>query len=903
MLTFRSLLKASASLILATGPLAAHAQDSSATAAAPQAAQNGDSQGTDGQGEEIVVNGTYARSLAAGIETKRRAAYGVDSISSTDIGKFPTQNVAEALQLVPGVAITRPRGEGLYVSVRGLGPQFQNTLMNGRTIALNDLIENGGAAGRQFRFEMLPAEFTSSIDVVKTPTADMSEGALGGNIDVKTFHPLEVGNKTTINMRGTYTSQTDKVRPNVTVLTSAKNSDGTFGILAGAQYWAKSVRNDRFMNFGWLLDRYVDPSDPNAPKRGGAPTGLYSPTRTRPTVETEDRKRISGIVSAQWAPTTELQTTLDIVATRLDVAYDEFGLDIYPDDNNVTIGNVKQLPTVLQPGYTVVGDTITKATINNVRFMGTREYSLNRHDLITIGLKQVWNPDRWHVSANVNWSAAHSYHPDYRTGTVRSRAYFIAPLTYDASGGYQSIPTFTTPVDVTNPANYKLFEFNIAPKNSKDWDFYSRADVAHDFDGFLSKLAAGGEYHWRKRDYFRRDYLINTATNQPLTSLGAGAYQQMPYGDFLSGVSGNAFRNWLVPVTQAYVGDFFTPAIQAQPLTNGDLRSSFVVTEKIAAAYVRADYQFDAGQVPVSGNIGVRYVHTDQVASGTLTSGSTPTPVSYPKTFNDVLPSFNLRADLTPKLVGRLAASRVLTRPNVTDTAPRITVSTDAPTASGGNPQLVPFLATQFDGSLEWYFAPSGMLSGAIFYKAMDNYITQSNTLIDIPNRGTVRLSTSVNGGDAKVYGAEAAYSQVFTFLPAPFDGFGVQGSYTHTEVKADYMAGSRLIKDQLIGLSKNSFNLVGFYDKGPLSARLSYVWRDKYLSSTGSTVQAPTYVAAFGSLDGQLSVRAADNLTLSLEGINIAGAHQDTYNDNDLRFGEINYYGRTILLGIRAEF
>ena len=566
MLTFRSLLKASVSLILVTGPLIAHAQEGTTTTAAAAGPQASDA-GT--EGEDIVVNGTYARSLAAGIETKRRAAYGVDSISSTDIGKFPTQNVAEALQLVPGVAITRPRGEGLYVSVRGLGPQFQNTLMNGRTIALNDLIENGGAAGRQFRFEMLPAEFTSSIDVVKTPTADMSEGALGGNIDVKTFRPLEVGNKTTVNMRGTYTTQTKDVRPNVTVLTSAKNSDGTFGILAGAQYWGKTVRNDRFMNFGWLLNRYTSAAT------GGIPSGLYSPTRTRPTVETEDRKRISGIVSAQWQPTPELQTTLDVVATRLDVAYDEFGLDIYPDDGGTAGGP----PAQIQPGYTVVGDTITKATINNVRFMGTREYSLNRHDLLTIGLKQAWNPDRWHVTANVNWSAAHSYHPDYRTGTVRSRAYFVAPLTYDASGGYQTMPTFTTPVDVTNPANYKLFQFNIAPKDSKDWDFYSRLDVAHDFDGFLSKLAVGGEYHWRKRDYFRRDYLIDTATNQPLTNLGAGAYQQLPYDDFLKGVGGNGFRNWLVPVTQAYVGDFFTPAIQAQPINNADRRSSFVVSE------------------------------------------------------------------------------------------------------------------------------------------------------------------------------------------------------------------------------------------------------------------------------------------------------------------------------------
>lgn len=614
------------------------------------------------------------------------------------------------------------------------------------------------------------------------------------------------------------------------------------------------------MNFGWLLNRYTDAA------RGGAPAGLYSPTRTRPTVETEDRKRISGIVSAQWAPTTELETTLDVVATRLDVAYDEFGLDIYPDDVNVTIGGVKQLPTVLQPGYTVIGDTITKATINNARFMASREYSLNRHDLLTIGLKQAWNPDRWHVTANVNWSAAHSYHPDYRTGTVRSRAYFIAPLTYDASGGYQSMPTFTTPVDVTNPANYKLFQFNIAPKDSKDWDFYSRLDIAHDFDGFLSKLAAGGEYHWRKRDYFRRDYLIDTGTNQPLTNYGAGAYQQLPYDDFWR--ASTAMRS-----APGWCRRRPPMSATSSPPPLPPSRCRWGIVARPSSSAKRSPPPMSAPiislmpAVPVSGNLGVRYVHTDQVASGTLTAGNVATPVSYPKTFNNVLPSFNLRADLTPKLVGRLAASRVLTRPNVTDTAPRITVSTDAPTASGGNPQLVPFLATQFDGSLEWYFAPSGMLSGAVFYKAMDDYITQSNTEIAIPGRGIVRLSSSVNGGNAKVYGAEAAYSQVFTFLPAPFDGFGVQGSYTHTEVKADYTAGSRTIKDQLIGLSKNSFNLVGFYDKGPLSARLSYVWRDKYLSSTGSTVQAPTYVAAFGSLDGQLSVRAADNLTLTTGG------------------------------------
>jgi iron complex outermembrane receptor protein len=836
-----------------------------------------------GQDGEIVVTGSYARSIAAATEAKRKAAYGLDSIASTDIGKFPAQNVAEALQVVPGVAITRPRGEGLYVSVRGLGPQFQNTLVNGRTVALNDLIENGGANGRQFRFEMLPAEFVSSIDVVKTPTPDMNEGALGGNIDVKTFHPLDIGTRTTLNSRYTFTAQTHRVEPNATLLTSYRSPDETFGILAGAQYWGKQVRNDRFINFGWNTNLL------------GSASGLYTPTRTRPTVETEDRKRLSGIVSAQWQPTPALRTTLDVIATRLDVAYDEFGIDIYPDDpgTSVVAGSQK-----------VVGNTVVGATINNARFMASREYSLNRHDLLTLALRQSFDQGRWHASADGSWSTAHSYHPSNAEGTVRSRAQFIAPLTYDASGGYTVLPTLTTTRNLSDPANYAVTTFNIAPKNSKDWDAYARADLGYDVgDGLLRRLAAGGEYHWRKRDYRRRDYLIDTVKGQPLSVLGSGAYQQLPYDDFLAGVSGNGPRTWLVPVTKAYYDALFTPAIANAALLPADRRSSFVTSEKIAAAYIRADYGVMLGSVEVTGNIGARYVHTDQVASGTLTTGGNPQAVSYPKSFDDVLPSFNLRAELTPQLVARLAASRVLTRPNITDTAPRITVSTDAATASGGNPQLNPFLATQFDGSLEWYFNRRGALTGAVFYKNLDDYITAQNVNIDIPSRGTVLLSTSVNGGKAKVYGVEAAYNQVFTFLPKPLDGLGIQASYTHTSVEANYTAGNRVLRNEMLGLSKQSYNLVGFYDYGPVSARLSYVWRDKYLSGTGSTTQAPTFTAPFGSLDGNLSLRVTPQLMFSVEGINLAGARAYTYNDDTLRFGEINYYGRTILFGARAEF
>ena len=204
---------------------------------------------------------------------------------------------------------------------------------------------------------------------------------------------------------------------------------------------------------------------------------------------------------------------------------------------------------------------------------------------------------------------------------------------------------------------------------------------------------------------------------------------------------------------------------------------------------------------------------------------------------------------------------------------------------------------------MEWYFRSNASLTGAVFYKKMDDYITAQSVNIDIPGRGTVLVSTQVNGGDAKVYGIVAAYNQVFTFLPEPFDGLGFQASYTHTSVRSNYTAGARPIVNQLIGLSKNSYNLVGFYDKGPVSARLSYVWRGRYLASNGSTTQTEAYVAPFGSLDGNLSLRILPKTLVSLEGINLAGAKAYSYNGIKQRYNEIQYYGRTILFGIRTEF
>ncbi len=835
---------------------------------------------------DAIVVTSYGKSLQAAAALKRSAAYGLDAINAEDIGKFPTRNAAEALQLVTGVTIDRQRGAGLYVSVRGLGPQFQYTELNGRSIAVNDLIENGGAKGRQFRFEVLPAELISQIEVVKTPTADMDEGALGGNINIKTFKPFDLGKKAAFSVRETYNDVRKKADPSFSGLGSWTNADNTLGLLASGMYDERHVRNDRLYQVGWNLDKF----------KSVVGSGFYTPSRTRTTIETEHRKLYSGALSGQWKPNGDFQTDVDLLMTRLDVDYDEFGLDIYPDDSTFAT------PQFVAGSQKVVGDTIVAATINNVRWMGSRETSLNRHDLTIFGIKQAWTPGAWSFNAEYGYSRARSYHPDGKA-TTRNRIAFFAPLTYDFSRGYTAIPQLTTPVDYTNPANYVGQAFDYTWKDSRDTDETFRLDGSRVFSGWFTKLAFGAEQHNLNRTYLRRDWVLNDILNVPLTTLGSSFYQPMPYSGFLSDFSGNTPRTWVSPTRDAYYNRLYTPTVAAQPWSAADLRNSFIVDQKIHSAYVRGDFKFDLAGLPVSGNLGVRYAETKQLASGTLTSGSTPVPVGYLKTYDNWLPSLNVKVELRDDLIARFAASRVVNRPNVTDSAPRISVSRDSPTASGGNPDLDPFLADQYDASLEWYPAPTTAVTGAIFVKKMDDYITAQNTTIQVPGRGDILLSASVNGGDAEIKGFEAAYNQSLSFLPGPFDGFGVQASVTLVDSKANYFAGNRQIKDDLVGLSKKSYNLVGYYEKGPISARLGWFWRSRYLTSIGSTTTAQAYVDAYGSLDGSVSYQLTPQYALTLEGSNLTDEIRYVYGKSKDQPMEIYHWGRTVSLTLRGKF
>jgi iron complex outermembrane receptor protein len=235
----------------------------------------------------------------------------------------------------------------------------------------------------------------------------MDEGALGGNINIKTFKPLDVGHKRRLLDPRDLGRRAQEGRSVGLGPAQLDRADETLGLLASGLYDERHVRNDRLYQVGWNLDKFKSVLGrlytPRAPARPSRPSTASS---------------IRALLTGQWRPNGDFQTDVDLLVTRLDVDYDEFGLDIYPDDTTF------QTPAFVAGSQKVVGDTVVGGTINNVRWMASRETSLNRHDLTAFGLKQAWTPGAWSFNAEYAVSRARSYHPDGQA-TKRNRMAFF----------------------------------------------------------------------------------------------------------------------------------------------------------------------------------------------------------------------------------------------------------------------------------------------------------------------------------------------------------------------------------------------------------------------------------------------------------------------------------------------
>jgi len=867
MRVFARALTGVATLAIVSGmSVAAHAQDaqSQAPAADDQAAPE----------QEIVVTGIRA-SLSSAQSIKRNASAIVDSIVADDIGKLPDTNTTEALQRISGIQVSRDRGEGGSVAIRGLTQVL--TTMNGRQIFTAD-------GGRGYNLQDFPSELLAGVDVYKTPTADLIEGGIGGVIDLRTRKPLDLPGLTISgSARVRYNDLVDKFSPLASVLVSDRWNvgDGEMGLILSGSYQERAFRSD-VISAGAPGVR----SDVIAGRSIVTPNGDYEP------LINGTRRRIGLDGTFQWKPTPELEFYAQ-------ASYQEFrSLQQQRGLNNPTNG------IAVEPGSVTTfdgTDDFKSGTFLNlpISTYGVERDTYDKNQQYSIGGR--WGDDRASLTADFTYQKSSNdlYYSELDLKTVVPRA------TLDISGEVPSM--LFDGVDLTNIANYQLGALTRS-ENHYDGDSYAaRLDGDFKIDSpFLSGFKTGVRYQKQSIAFLPIRFFQNPAAGTPASPV-TDLFEPMPFTDYFSGDQGLE-HNYLTAIT-SNLGDDFDAVRQKIGIATKpaiDPLSTYTMSEKTMAGYAEMLFSID-GPLRIDGNVGVRVVKTELNVNGNKRVNGVVSPAVSNTDYVNVLPSANVRFRFTDKLQLRLAASQTLTRPTFSQLSPALTLVPAQGQGSGGNPNLRPLQADQLDASLEYYFSKTGSAYVAGFYRKVKGFIFSSGVRQVIDGIDYV-ITQPTNGDDGTIKGIEVGGQTFFDFLPGALSGFGVQANYTYIDSNTpSAIAG---YTTPLPGLSKHSFNVSGLYEKNGLSVRVAYNYRSSYLGSiyglplpAGGSQLLPVYTRGYGWLDASINYDVTKNITVSLEGSNLTRRRELTYYDVTTRPSNHSIDDRQIMAGVRFKF
>lgn len=831
----------------------------------------------------ILVVGTRA-SLSRALEVKASETRFVDAIVAEDIAQFPDRNIAEALQRVPGVTVNRSLGEGRTIVVRGFTPDFTRVEINGMSaVTVSD--------SRNFDFGVLASELFSSAVVRKSASARDTEGGLAATIDLATPKPLELDEFVLrASADASYAELADEFNPRGALVVSRRWGD-SFGIAASLAYSKSSLYSIDYGVGSW--DIAADSISPAA--REGLSSEVLDARLPRVPLRQlrdQDRERLGGTLDLQWRPSDTVEFGLSGIYSkstrtgpymRLDFLELEGGLtepsDITVDDGRIvgaTFGEAQPRPyTQYENNEEHFANAIFDAKLDlggGFGLDGRLGYGRATGDFVY---------DFWGFGV-------------FGRGSYRLEGDFIVPG-FIPDNNNDGVPeNGGNPIDFSDPSAFVNWRFFSAGRvHQVNDELSAQAELNKRFDGgFLSRVALGARFSDRSADRERGEYVARPTAESPVGGLGAapGLTHQVPW---TLRNAPSAFPDTILQVDNDVAKQVFGIGSFERPVNP---LQSFYISEKSYAGYVQAEFDLQH----LRGDIGARVVHTDLLTSGTravngiaaIIGGQAVNEtedVAFNSGYTNVLPALNLRYDLARGAVLRGSVGRTLTRPQLSDLSPESTIDIGRNTGSSGNPDLKPYLAWNFDLGLEWYLARESLVAVSVFHKeigALVETLTENVTL-DLPGtqgeppRPTnISLRRPINGESARVTGFEAILQSPFSFLPAPFDGFGGVLNYAYLNSRATFQLEDDVRSVSLPGLSENSFTGILYYQRGPVDVRASYSWRDDYLETAFGAGGQPIYRAAFGQLDLSASYRVGPQLTLRAEAINLNKAGEFTYTD-----------------------
>ena len=865
--------------------------------------------------EEVVITGIRG-SLKRAIDVKRDASGVVDSIAAEDLGKFPDLNVAESLQRIPGVAIDRSGGEGQAITVRGLGPQFNSVLLNGRQIA-ND------SGGREFNFDTLAAEQITGADVYKSGRADLQEGGIGATVNVKTAKPFDkMGLQLAGSVKAVYESLSEETSPAFSFLASNTFADDRIGLLAGISYQERDVQINQVGTAGWrpglTLSNNAGDADPTT--QTVLATNAYLPRNWDQIVDSQQRERTNANLVFQYAATDDLTVTVDGFYSKFEV------------DSLVT-----DLASWFEPdrvGEATVAANGTAIAFNQLRglnqgsgdpasdFVSTTRNSRDS-SLSGFGINLDWDiSERLSSSFDLSTSDAEND----RAGKDRFNVVgIINDYSFDGTG---SLPTVTHAgfgngalPDISRTRLHYNEKGNVPTDEDQITEFKADFEYAPDSDS-LESVRFGLYNQSREKSQFQifgnQCQFCGYGTPAPNATLGVTSF------------TANNFFPGLIDTFYTYDGDAYVQflADQGFPITPTLQNNRYTINEDITSFYTDFTFGFDVGAsaMPLEINVGARYADTDidvdaiqsfivdVVPTTDLTLFSNvlgpATDINVGDSYDNFLSNLSAKLEVRDDMIVRFAAYESLTRPTMSQLSPATNFNEPRRqnlTASGGNPGLQPFASTNFDLSYEWYYNDSSAFSVAYFRKDINDIIVSltgaetfeltnrtaadgfrcggttpscaapgtidpANPTVDvIANTDELNGASEVytvsrprNGESATVDGIEIAITHVWN------NGFGISANGTFVDSDLNLGDSSANNNFGLEGVG-DSQNLVVFYENERMQARIAYNNRDEFLRLVDNGFNGePVNTDAFSQIDISASYDLNDRYTLFFEGINI---------------------------------
>ncbi len=880
-----------------------------------------------GEDEDLVVTG-YAAALDNAVEVKRDAEQIVESVSAEDIGRLPDASIGEAIARLPGLTSQRNNGRASGIAIRGFGPDFSQTLLNGRE-------QTTTSDNRSVEFDQYPSEIVSRVDVFKSPTADLVGQGLVGTVDIRTIRPLEsgrrilaIGGRVSLADLGALNAGSDDVgyRGNATFVDQF--ADDTLGIALSASYVREPYQNQEFNAWGYA--------------GGGTTADPFVIGGSKAFVTSTSLERLAFNGTIQWEPAPEVRVTLDGF-------YSHFSDEQFKRGIELPLG-FGAFGTVFSPTGRTLSDANTGGaiaaiggTFNNVRGVVRNDIFEREADLYSFGFNTAYTgDDGWRATLDIGYSRTDrtelSLESYAGTGFNGDDTGNGAAATIGFTSGLTGT-VFSPSLDYSNPASIFLTDplgwgggtvpqagySNNRIVADELWQF--RTEVEREFDGsFLRSVQFGLNYTTREK---------TLTPDEAFVRLPGGALTATIPSQFLLPSTNLAYLG-LGPIVSYDARDLIAngtlvlePRVATGPGAAFDVLSKgYTVSEDLMTAYLQFNIETELGFGTLTGNFGVQAINTEQNSSGFVNAPAGPQRVSLGDNFWDVLPSLNLSLRLNSDTVIRFAAAREIMRPRLDDMRVSIGYGIDASVpggiirGGGGNPFLRPYRANAVDLNIEQYFGRGGVVALQLFYKDIESFIfngrfdfnyagfpapTGAAGFPALPTLGT--LDAPINTGGGSLYGAELGVNLPLNTLTPALEGFGVTGGVSYTKTDVEDAGGN---STTIPGYSRWVANGTAYFERWGFNARGSVRYRSAFLgdftgfggSPTRRQARTETIVDAQIGYDFQEG-SALHGLSLYIQGQNLTNERFATVVTTDAPLSVTDYqtYGRRFLAGFTFRF